>query len=406
MVLRHRDFRLLWLGQFISKMGSQFNYIALAWLVLQATGSGLATGGVYLAQVLPAALLGWIAGVPVDRSDRRRLMLHCDWARAVLVLALPVAFAFHGLQTWLVYGVTFAVSAFSLLFFAAEKSVLPSLVPPEDLTEAMAFAEMTEQVGALVGPVVAGLLIAVLPSPVTLLYVDAASFGLSALTLVLLTWRDRPVAAPSGVSHVLQEAREGLGWLLRDPFLRIVFGTAAAVNFLVSPFTVVFPVLADRVLHAGASGFGWLMGGFGGGMLAGSLLAAPLVRRFRPATLIYGGMAVLGGGLVAVAASPCLVASVLLAAVGGLGVGPANAVILTMVSEATPPRLQGRVFASLFALVQVAVPLGVAVASPMLDLVGPRPVLAGMGLAILGAAVLGRVALGSRAPGGVSETTC
>jgi len=389
--LRHPDFRLLWIGQFISKLGSQFNYIALAWLVLQATGSALATGGVYLAQVLPAALLGWVAGVPVDRADRRKLMFHCDWLRAVLVLVLPLAFALHNLHEGLIYVVTFAVSGLSLLFFAAEKSVIPALVPPEDLTEANAWAEMTEQVGALVGPVLAGLLIALLPNPVYILYLDAASFAASALTLLVMKWRDRASRPPAGAGQMLREAREGLACLLQQPLLRVIFFTAAAVNFLVSPFTVVFPVLADRVYHAGASGFGWLMGAFGGGMLLGTLAAAGLARRLRPATLIYGGMAILGTSLAGVSACPGLWPAVALAALAATGVGPSNAVILTMVQRATPQHLLGRVFASLSGLVQVAVPLGVAVASPLLDLWGPQRVLLGMGAGIVAAAALGRL---------------
>lgn len=395
MVLRHRDFRLLWVGQFLSKTGSQFNYIALAWLVLQTTGSAMATGGVYLAQVLPAALLGWVAGVPVDRADRRMLMFHCDWLRALLVLILPISFALHSLQEWLIYGVTFAISALSLLFFAAEKSVIPVLVPPEDLTEANAWAEMTEQFGALIGPVVAGLLIAVLPSPVHILYLNVLTFAASALTLLWLKWRDQPKRTPGGAGQMLREAREGLACLLRDPLLRVVFFTLAAVNFLVAPFTVVFPVLADRVLHAGAAGFGWLMGAFGAGMLLGSLAAGRLARALRPATLIYGGMALLGGALAAMAACTGIWPAVALAALAATGVGPSNAVILTLVQKSTPERLLGRVFASLSALVQMAVPVGVALVSPLLDLVGARQVLLGMGLGILLAAALGRVWLGA-----------
>jgi predicted MFS family arabinose efflux permease len=394
MVLKHRDFRLLWLGQLLSKTGSQFNYIALAWLVLQTTGSALATGGVYLAQVLPAALLGWVAGVPVDRSDRRMLMFHCDWMRAVLVLVLPISFALHSLQEWLIYLVTFAISALSLLFYAAEKSVIPALVPAEELTEANAWAEITEQFGALIGPVLAGVLIAILPSPVHILYLNTATFAFSAVTLLLLSWRDHQVRATGGARQTLREAREGLTCLLQDPLLRVVFFTATAVNFLVAPFTVVFPVLSDRVLHAGATGFGWLMGAFGAGMLAGSLAAGRLARALRPANLIYGGMALLGCALAAISACNQLWPAVALAALASTGIGPSNAVILTLVQKATPERLLGRVFASLSALVQVAVPLGVALVSPLLDLLGAQTVLLGMGLGILLAAGLGRLWLG------------
>lgn len=391
MILRHRDFRLLWLGQLASKLGSQFNYMALAWLVLQTTGSAVATGGVYLAQVLPNALFGWIAGVPVDRSDRRVLMFHADWVRGALVLTLPLAWHFGVLSLPLLYGVTFLISTLSLLFFAAEKSVIPVLVPPEDLTEANAWAEMTEQGGAFLGPVLAGVLLAVLPSPVDLLYVDAASFLVSALTLLALRWRDPREAAPAGAAQVLAEAREGVAFLLRDRFLKGIFATAAAVNFLVAPFTVVFPVLAERTLQAGSVGFGALMAAFGGGMLAGSLAASTLARRFDTALVIYGGMAWMGLFLGAMALPGPLAMACALAFLASLGVGPANAVVLTLVQERTPPEMQGRVFASLFGLVQVAVPLGVGLAATMLDLAGPREVLAGMGVSIVAAALAGRV---------------
>jgi predicted MFS family arabinose efflux permease len=166
------------------------------------------------------------------------------------------------------------------------------------------------------------------------------------------------------------------------------------VNFLVAPFTVVFPVLSDRVLHAGATGFGWLMGAFGAGMLAGSLAAGRLARALRPANLIYGGMALLGCALAAISACNQLWPAVALAALASTGIGPSNAVILTLVQKATPERLLGRVFASLSALVQVAVPLGVALVSPLLDLLGAQTVLLGMGLGILLAAGLGRLWLG------------
>jgi DHA3 family macrolide efflux protein-like MFS transporter len=401
MVLRHPDFLKMWLGQLVSKLGSQFNYVALAWVVLQQTGSGTLTGGVYMAQVLPNALFGWVAGVAVDRGDKRKVMIGCDVLRALLVCLLPlgwVVLGYHHLG--LVYAVTFGVSLLSLIFFAGEKSLIPHLVPEEELTEANAYAEMTEQMGALAGPILAGLLVANLSSPLDVLYIDAATFVLSGIALLLLRWRPKQKSAPSvgGWRAVLAEAKEGMDWLLRDRFLKVVFLTAASVNLLVAPFTVVFPVLSKNTLQAGAEGFGWLMGGIGGGMVLGSLVAAWLSARLSAPLIIYGGMALMGVSFAAMGFAQNLPACVLLAAVAGFSLAPSNAIFLTLVQEGTPEEMQGRVFGSLFGLMNITIPLGVAIVSPLLDHVGAPEVLVGIGsLTVIGAFV-GRIALGDSMP--------
>ena len=394
LILSHRDFRWLWLGQLLSKLGSQFNYIALAWMMLSSTGSSLATGGVYLAQILPAALLGWGAGVVVDRSDRRRLMILLDGGRALLVASLLGAWWLGRLHPALIYTVTFLVSSLSLIFFAAEKSIIPHLVTPQELTEANAYAEMTEQIGAMLGPALAGMLIALLPSPIWLLAFDALSFGLSALTLMALNWRDLARPGPGG--NPLAEIKEGLHYLLREPFLRRVLVTVTAVNFLVAPFSVVFPILAERTLRAGPQGFGALMGAIGAGMLLGSLLVGPLSRRLSPAQLIYGGIALAGLGFGLMGATTHLGMAAGLAGLAGFGVAPANAVILTRVQQRTPQALQGRVFASMFALVTLAVPLGTMLVAPLIDWLGPQQVLMGMGTGTLATAALSWLSGGGR----------
>lgn len=388
MVLRHRDFALMWVGQLISKLGSQFNYVALAWLMLQMTGSAVATGGVYLAAVLPA-VVGWAAGAVVDRSDRRLLMLGLDVARGFLVALLPLAWYLGFLHPALVYAVVFAVSLLTLLFFPAEKAALPHLVPAEELTEANAYSEMTEQFGGMVGPALAGVLIGLLPSPALLLIGNAVTFWISALTLLLLRWRDTHETTGASFAELRQEIGEGLAFLIGNPFLRRVVLTGTVANFFVSPFSVAYPVLADRTLHAGAQGFGYLMGGIGAGMLCGSLASGWISRRFSPRVVIFSGFGIMGLGLAGQALTTSLPLCVLLSGVIGFGVAPANAVVLTLVSLGTPERLQGRVFASLFSLMAMAVPLGAAASGPLIEHFGPRHLLLMMGAGILLTALVG-----------------
>lgn len=389
-VLKNRDFALLWWGQLISQLGNQFNYIALAWLMWVTTGSSAIMGGVYLAQILPNALLGWVVGVLTDRMDRRRLMIGLDWARGALVLVLPLAYHQGWLNLWLVYAVTFAVSTLTLMFYSAEKSVIPALVPEDDLTQANALVEMTGQAANLAGPVLAGMVVAVLPDTVDVLYLDAGTFVLSAFFLWGLSWRDaREAPASARPAELIQEAVEGVKFLFSGKFLRVVFLTATAANFLVMPFAVIFPVLSDKVLMTGSQGFGWLMGGLGGGMLVGSLLAAPLEKRLSAVSIIYGGMALLGVSFAAMSAAPSLAVAVALAWAAGMGVSPANAIVITLVQRITPEAMQGRVFASLFAVVGMAAPLGVALASFLLDQVGAPQVLLMVGSATVVVSAVG-----------------
>lgn len=397
MVLRVRDFRLLWIGQTISQLGSQFNYIALAWMVLQATGSSMAMGGVFLAQVLPGALFGWVAGLVVDRVNRRRLMIACSVIRGLLVLTLPVAFALGHMPMWLVYGVTFVVATMTLLFYASEKTVIPELVNEDLLTEANAYAEMTSQIANLAGPVLAGMLVAVLPSPVYALYLDVFGFGVSAAALFLMAWRDAGHAPEEGTG-VMGQALEGAGFLFHDRFLRVVCFASVAANFLIGPFAVVFPIFSDKVLHTGSVGFGWLMGGIGGGMMLGSLAAARMAMRFREVAIICGGMTVVGVSFVVIGVAPGLTVATLAAAAAGFFIAPANAIILTQVQRGTPPHLQGRVFSTLFAVSSVALPGGVALAAPLVDHFGCREVLLGMGALTVGVAVATYVFLRGQQP--------
>ncbi len=395
-LLRRREFALLWAGQLVSQLGNQLNYVALAWLVLTTTGSTTLTGGVFLAQILPNALFGWWAGVVVDRFPRRALMIAVDLARSVLVLLIPLSG-----QPWVIFPVTFLVSCLSLMFYSAEKSLIPRLIPEEELTEANAYAEMTAQGASLFGPVLAGLLLAWLASPMHVLYLDAASFVVSALALAAMRSRSEPQASsPLTLAKLLAEAREGLRYLLRCRFLRLVFLTAMAGNFLAMPFAVLFPVFSERALKAGPQGFGWLMGGLGAGMVLGSLAAAPLARRLQPATVIYAGMGLLGLSFALLSASPNLPLSVLLASLAGFGVAPGNAVVITLVQRITPPEMQGRVFSSLFAMVGLAAPLGVTLASPLVGSLGPRPMLLALGCATLVVAAVGYLLLvRERVPG-------
>jgi MFS family permease len=187
--LRHRDFALLWTAGLISVAGDFALLIALPLHAYALTGSAVATGGVFAASLLPQVLFGSVAGVFVDRWDRKRTMVAADLLRAALLLPL-LAVGSPDLL-WLLYLVRAATGVGGLIFDPAESALLPRLVGEERLVTANALNALNNNIGRLVGPVAGGLLYAAGGLPAVVI-VDAASFALSAALIMAIRANARP----------------------------------------------------------------------------------------------------------------------------------------------------------------------------------------------------------------------
>src|SRR5919202_4335568 len=193
-VLRQRNFALLWFGQLISLVGDWVLLLALPFFVYELTGSTLATGGIFMALTLPRLALGSVAGVFVDRWDRRRTMIAADLARAAVLLLLLLVRS-PG-QVWLVYVAAFLEAAISHFFSPAKNALLPRLVGEEQLVPANSLNSLSESLTRLVGPALGGVLFSALGiGPVVA--IDSASFLVSGLLITLLVL-PAAQAAPTG----------------------------------------------------------------------------------------------------------------------------------------------------------------------------------------------------------------
>ena len=382
LLLKNRDFTLLWTGQLISQIGNNFNYIALAWIILTVTGSSSWMAGVMIAQLLPNALLGMFLGVFADHFDKRRLMIFCDIARAVLVASIAFLSISTAPSLWYIYSVVFIVSSLSLLFSAAEKSVIPMMVRSEGLVQANAFQEMTSQIAAMVGPVLAGVMIVYLPNPAYVLYFDGATFLASAYTILCIRSIERREVKNGAltVATMISEARAGFHFIAGERVLLIIVFSAMLINFSIYPLFVVFPVYAREVLHMGAEGFGSLLGAFGFGMLAGSLAASKIAERLSRIVTLYGGMMVVGLSFLAMAFVQSSISAFICSALMGIVIAPGNAVILSMAQKRTPDRLMGRFFALMLSLSACAAPLGVVTATALMEKAGIVVTVLAMGI--------------------------
>jgi MFS family permease len=292
-----RDFRLLWLGEAISSLGDQFALIALPWLALVLTGSALALGGVLALMAVPRALLMVVGGVSVDRFSPRLVMLGSNGVRLIAVSVLGVVVIAGGAQLWMLYAFALVFGVADAFFFPAQTSIVPELVEPDQLQRANGVVQGTQQATILVGPAVAGVVIAALGAGGSsastggigvALLVDAATFLVSLLTL----WLIRP-RAHQAEEHpsILESIREGMRFIWRSPGLRAVILVSLAGNlFIVGPFEVGMPFIAYSRLPEGAAAFGIVMAAFGGGSLLGlviaSVLPAPRPSRLGPTVIL------------------------------------------------------------------------------------------------------------------------
>src|SRR5215471_7179859 len=180
------DFWTFWTGQTISTLGSSFTRFAFPLLIFNLTGSSLNLALTVVATVLPYLLFGLVIGAWVDRVNRKRVMVVTDLTRALVIASIPLAAAQGLLSVWWIYAVAFLNSTLTICFDAANFAAVPSLVRQEDFVTANGRLQAGYSIAKVGGPLLGGLLILVVPLPMLLL-IDAASFLVSACSLVLIT---------------------------------------------------------------------------------------------------------------------------------------------------------------------------------------------------------------------------
>ena len=371
----HRDFRNLWAAETISVFGSQFTGLALPLVaVILLDASPFAVSALVVIEFMPFILLAIPAGVWVDRMRRKPILVVADLARALLLGSLPLAYALDALTLAHVYAVGFLVGVCTVFFDVAYQSYLPSLVDRTQLVEGNSKLEISRSTSQLAGPGAAGGIVSALGAPVAIL-LDTVSFLLSALFLFsirkpeTLPEREEGAARPS----MLQDAREGLSFVFRNPYLRAISACTGSSNFFWSMGGALLVVYAVRELDMSpaALGLAFSLGN------VGPLLAAFTTNRIFKrigvgptilATSMLFGVAMLFVPLASeTTAVPFLVAS---GALGGFGAVAYNITQLSFRQAICPERLQGRMNAVIRFLVWGTMPLGALLGGTLGTVVG------------------------------------
>ncbi|QUQ67527.1 MFS transporter [Kutzneria sp. CA-103260] len=374
---RDRDFGVFWLVQTLSALGDSFAMVALPLLVLKATGSvgqmGLLTGIAGVGTVVT----GLFAGMIVDRVDRRRLLVLCDVARAVLYGAVPVYWLFSP-RIWPLYLVMGVASVFSMLFQVGYVTAVANLVDRDQIVRANSRLETTNAIAAVLGPPLAGLITATFGAT-TAIGLDAVSFAISVLGLSLI--RLRVPHTPPEVAMRWRDVRssflDGIRFLWRTPVLRALTMLLTVITFLSLGLTDVFIFYVRNQLGQGDQGVGVVLALTG----VGTVLGAALTARMRQ-SLGFGacwlGACVLIGASIAVFGTT---GDVVVAAGAGLvysaGMALGGICSMSLRQMVTPDRLLGRVTAAFWTLHSALGPIGAATLTALVGAFGPRiPLLA------------------------------
>lgn len=401
--LRQRNFALLWLGQFISITGDWVLGIALPFYVYQVTGSVLASGTMFVAEGIPPLFLGSLAGVFVDRWDRRRTMIAADLGRA-LVLLLVLAVRSRD-RLWLIYPVAFLEATMAQFFNPARNALIPRLVGEDRLMAANSLSGLADNLARLLGPAIGGALLG-LVGLTSVVLLDVASFLVSALMIALMAvpaTRAEVPAAPATVGGVCQDLVAGLRVIMRSRLLTSLFLVVAIVLLADSGLSVVHLAFVDQVLHGGALERGWLWTARGLGGLAGGLLVAQVGGSWQPKPLIVVGLATMGVVYVAMAHIPRLGVALALMALMGVAVVAWTITGLTLAQRSVPDRFRGRVFGAYGNVIALMSLTGMGLGTALGDSLGPALLFDAAGLVTLAAGVLAWLLLPA---GGSQISTC
>lgn len=356
---QHRNYRLFFTGQMVSVAGTWMQNIALAWLVIELSGSALAVGALAFCRFVPFLLFGLAAGVIVDRLDTRRLLVVTQGAAMVVSVALAAVTLLDVATLPVVYALA-AVGGLVLVLDAPGRQTLTfQMVGPSELQNAVALNSGLFNASRVVGPAIAGLLIAAVGTG-TCFVINAVSFLAVLVSLRLMRDDELYPVDKRPDTRVLAGIREGLAWAWHAPVARVVLTLVTVVSVVGFNFHVLVPLLASQTLDVGAGTFGILSATFGLGALAGALATASM-REASPRAFVGGaiGFSVLMLGL-------ALVDSVAAALVLLFGVGLSFALFTAsanaLVQLSAPDHLRGRVMSLyLFAFAGLA-PVGGLVA--------------------------------------------
>lgn len=366
--LKHRDFALLWSGLLVSNTGTWMQTVAQGWLIITLTNSPGWLGAVSIARALPYLVVPPMGGVLADRIDRIALLKVTQTLSLILAGLLAVLTIAHVITVWELMLLAFLSAAANSVDQPTRNALLPDLVPEKDLMNAISLNSITFQGAALVGPAIAGVLVAVIGF--------GGVFLINAFSFLAVLWALFLMRAASQhqrqETSLRQELGAGVSFVVRTPLVLSLLFLTGVFSIFGRSYTTLMPAFAKGVLHLHSSGLGIMYSAPGLGTLIGGFILASAGDVRRKGTLLLGGAISVAGLLIGFALSPALLPALLLLAGIGAMTTVYSATSTTLLQINAPGPMRGRVMSyNTVALLGLA-PLGGGISGFIAEVIGVR----------------------------------
>ncbi|MGG1663415.1 MFS transporter [Brevibacillus sp. NRS-1366] len=376
---RQHSFRWYWLGMFLSGLGDQFGWMGLTWFIMKKTGSSVAMGGVILAYMLPAVFAGLVAGVLLDRYDRRKLIMVDNVARGFIFIALVILLQVDQVPLFLVYVLIVIAGVLSPLSSAGAQTLLPRLVTDKKhLVKANGVMESQWQIVYMFGPALAGVLISFIGEAYVLL-IDAFSFFVCAFCFSRLpkklTQSANPAAAISGhigpfLRSLLTDMKTGYRYVFGQKQMIALILFTFLFNMSYGPIEVALPLYANQDLQGGSVALGMLWSSLAIGALLGSLFFSTITWKMPLGITLAGIIVAWGVTTLPLALFSRLEVAMLAMALAGFSYSPYNILYKSYLQKQVPDALLGRVMTSIRTITGTGMPAGAVISGLLIPALG------------------------------------
>ena len=379
--LGHRNFRLFFIGQFVSRTGFWMQNMAQAWLIYRLTESSLMLGLVAFAGQVPTLVFGLLAGVVADRFNRYRVILIALYLAMLQAFVLGILTMSEWITAWQVFVLALVAGTIQAFEMPARQSFLMEIVGKDDLASAIALNSTLVNAARIVGPALAGLLVAQFGEGVCFTF-NGCTF--LAIIVGFLAMRLPPrVVEPHLARSTSTFIGEGIRYALRTPAIRLLLILVSLLSLLSTPYTVLMPVFAGDILHSGPNGMGLLMGAAGAGAVVGALLMARHQGTEQLGRVMAFAFIRFGLGLILFSLSHNFWLSMLVLPLVGSGFMVPMAATNTLLQTLSPDHLRGRIMSLFFIMLMGATPLASLLAGFLAPLIGAPLTVGGTGVLCL-----------------------
>ncbi len=382
--LRHRDFALFWTGLLVSATGSWMQNLAQGWLIYHLTGRKDFLGLVGAAGTLPVLLFTLPSGVVADRFNKRRIIIVTQSLLTLQALMFAALVHFRLIQPWHIMGLAVFAGLANALDVPARQAMTVELVGREDLMNAVALNSSAFNGARIIGPAVAGLIIAA-SGPAACFFLNGVSY--LAVIVSLFVIRPKAVKGSDRSRSMLAQIREGMGYARRNLLIRDLLILTSVASIFALQYPTVMPALAKDVLRVDSRGLGIMMSAAGVGALAAALSVAAMGHLVRPGVVVTVGSILAPSGILALSLVHSLPVSLVCLVLTGFGMMMFLAVSNTVVQMASPDELRGRILSLRTLTFMGLAPVGALLIGFVAQHAGVRASLAIGGAATIAAAV-------------------